>query len=112
MKNCVKRTMDKENWKDRILESTRGMKRAEPSPDVFNRLMDRLHEPVRSTAVVRALPKLQLRLIAACMLVLIGFNGWTVYRTLNRNNSRMSADAVYSDDGYAGLFDHYNLYEQ
>ena len=43
MKNCVKRTMDKENWKDRILESTRGMKRAEPSPDVFNRLMDRLH---------------------------------------------------------------------
>ena len=46
------------------------------------------------------------------MLVLIGFNGWTVYRTLNRNNSRMSADAVYSDDGYAGLFDHYNLYEQ
>lgn len=75
--------MEKEKWKDEVLESLAGIKPAEPGQFLFTRIEARLQEKTN-------LSVLQVRLAAACMILLIAFNLWVVttrYRAEITQNS-------------------------
>ncbi|HZY82981.1 MAG TPA: hypothetical protein VFE50_25855 [Cyclobacteriaceae bacterium] len=63
--------MDKEKWKDDVLNSLQGIKRAEPNPFLFTRI-----EAVVSR--VREVTPNQWRVVIAVGLILLFINGWTL----------------------------------
>ena len=64
---------EKEQWKDRIMNSLEGMERAEPDPALFDRLRPRLHARPRRVSLQRVVG------VAATFALLCVLNGWTIY---------------------------------
>lgn len=69
--------MEKEAWKDRILGSLEGAKRAEPDPHLYDGIRARLNatSPVAQMHVVR---RPYLALAAACLVLLLTANIWAL----------------------------------
>ena len=61
--------MEKEQWKDEILNSLQNLQPAEPNPFLFTRIETHLQQST-------GLSKLQVRLAGAFMVVLIILNVW------------------------------------
>lgn len=59
--------MEKEKWKDEVLNSLHGLQPAEPNAFLFTRIEARLEQAI-------GLSKLQVRLAGVCMLVLLTIN--------------------------------------
>lgn len=68
--------MEKEKWKDGILQSWEGARRAEPGPDVYAKIRQKINgkmEPVQRT---------YLALAAACFAALLCANIWLLRTNL------------------------------
>jgi hypothetical protein len=63
--------MEKEKWKDEVLNSLHGMQPAEPNAFLFTRIEAKLEEAT-------GLSKLQVRLAGVLMMVLLAINVWAV----------------------------------
>ncbi len=64
---------EKEQWKDRIMNSLESMQRAEPDPALFEKLRAHLHAKPRRVSLQRVAG------MAATFALLCLLNGWTVY---------------------------------
>ena len=64
--------MEKEQWKDDVLNSLQGIRRAEPDSDLYARVQERLAAPIQ---VVR---RPYAALAAACLVALIIGNIWAL----------------------------------
>ena len=63
--------MEKEKWKDDILNSLQGMQRAEPNPFLFTRIEAGLEAHT-------GLTKWQVRMAGALMVLLLAINLWAI----------------------------------
>jgi hypothetical protein len=68
--------MEKEKWKDDVLQSLTGLQTAEPGAFLFTRIETRLEQAT-------GLSQLQVRLAGVCMMILLTINLLVV---INRNN--------------------------
>jgi hypothetical protein len=66
--------MDKEQWKNDVMVSLHGIKRAEPNPFLFTRI-----EAAITNQVAKVTPK-QWRLAIAFSIVILILNGWLISR--------------------------------
>ncbi len=66
--------MDKEQWKNEILNSLHGLKRAEPNPFLFTRI-----EAALAKQVEWVTPR-QWKMAAVFGLVLLALNGWFAFK--------------------------------
>jgi hypothetical protein len=64
--------MEKETWKNEIVNSLAGMERAQPSPFLFTRIEGRLQDATRLSAW-------QLRVATAALVALLAVNVWALY---------------------------------
>lgn len=76
--------MDKEKWKDDVLNSVKGLKRAEPNPFLFTRIKQRLQE--EQTAAL--IPRSKIRWAAAGFALLCALNVWVVLANAEQKNVR------------------------
>jgi hypothetical protein len=86
MKNTIQNS-EKEQWKDTVLSSLEGIKRAEVSPFLFIRIEAhiRLYEAPTSMAANERVPVLKLAFGVACFVLLCGINIWTISQTVSPN---------------------------
>ena len=81
--------MEKEQWKDEVLNSLQGIDRTEPNMFLFTRIEARLHQ-------ASGLSKLHVRLAGACMILLLVLNVWMVgTSTSNQTPNSNSLTATY-----------------
>jgi hypothetical protein len=66
--------MDKEKWKEEVMSSLLGIKRAEPNPFLFTRIEERIEKKYGKLAVWKV------RLAVAAMLVLLVVNSVILLR--------------------------------
>jgi hypothetical protein len=78
--------MDKEQWKDEVLASVKGLKRAEPNPFLFTRIKQRLREE----QTIALIPKAKIRLAAIGFALLCALNVWVVLSSAKQQNTRQS----------------------
>jgi hypothetical protein len=76
--------MDKEQWKNDVMDSLRGIKRAEPNPFLFTRI-----EAAITQQVTKVTPK-QWRLAIAFSIVILILNGWLINRNSPGNMNEQS----------------------
>lgn len=92
--------MEKEHWKDEIMRSLDGARRAEPGPELYNRIRAQL-----TTGSLQVVRRPYAALAAACLALLISAN---VYALVRRSAHATSpATSVYQLD--QANFDLYNL---
>jgi hypothetical protein len=86
MKNTIQNS-EKEQWKDNVLSSLEGIKRAEAPPFLFTRIEARirLYEMPTSMAANERVPVLKLAFGVACFVLLCGINIWIVSQTASPN---------------------------
>jgi hypothetical protein len=78
--------LDKERWKDDVLDSVKGIKPVEPNPFLFTRIKQRLQEG-QSPALI---PKSKIRLAAIGLVLLCALNVWAVVSSSERQDTRQS----------------------
>jgi len=69
--------MEKEQWKDEVMNSLQGMKQAEPNAFLFTRIEAKLQKSV-------AIPQWQLRVAAIVLTVLMATNAFILFRKNNK----------------------------
>jgi hypothetical protein len=84
--------MEKEKWKDDILNSLHGLKPAEPNPFLFSRIEAKLEQTT-------GLSKLQVRLAGVLMVVLLAINLW-VMSSKGNSTSQSNANALTTTYSY------------
>lgn len=82
--------MEKEQWKDDILRSIEGAKRAEPGPFLF----DNIREKIGSAGRMQVVRRPYLALAAACLALLLAAN----IRAMRQSNGETSAHSIYQVD--------------
>lgn len=85
--------MEKEKWINEILDSTKGMQKAEPSSFLFEQVTERIKS---GKEMIRANPALKWGL-AASMLVIIIFNAISILKS-NSGNDRANVGKVNSNE--------------
>lgn len=80
--------MEKEKWKDDVLNSLAGVQRAEPGPFLFTRIEASLQAKT-------GLSKMQVRLAGVAMVLLIVLNVWVVTSRGSANAPSNSITTVY-----------------
>lgn len=84
--------MEKEKWKDDVLNSLQGLQRAEPNAFLFTRIEAKLEQTT-------GLSKLQVRLAGAAMVLLLALNLWVVSSKEN-TASQSNANALTTTYSY------------
>lgn len=84
--------MEKEKWKDDVLNSLQGLQRAEPNAFLFTRIEAKLEQTT-------GLSKLQVRLAGAAMVLLLAVNLWVVSSKEN-TASQSNANALTTTYSY------------
>lgn len=84
--------MEKEKWKDDVLNSLQGLQRAEPNAFLFTRIEAKLEQTT-------GLSKLQVRLAGVAMVLLLAVNLWVVSSKEN-TASQSNANALTTTYSY------------
>ncbi|MBL7992072.1 MAG: hypothetical protein JNN25_11590 [Candidatus Kapabacteria bacterium] len=89
MKNTIQNS-EKEQWKDHVLSSLEGIRRAEAPPFLFTRIEThiRLHKMPTHIAAHEKVPVLKLAFGVACFVLLCGINVWIVSQTASPNTAQ------------------------
>ena len=85
--------MEKEQWKDDILRSLDGIKRAEPGPGLYAGIRAKLNAPA-AAGPFKVVHRAYLALAAACLALLITANVWA----LRQEQTSTSGTSVYQLD--------------
>lgn len=87
--------MEKEQWKDEVLSSLRGLKRAEPNPFLFTRIEERIKSPSAffPNASV-SLPKLSLAFAGIALLGMLNF--FVLKNSINSSTNTNNSQKAYS----------------
>ena len=80
---------NKEQWIESVLESTRGMNRAQPSRDLFEKISDRLNAPRATIAI--AFPWKQW---AAAAILILAFNIGSIIYSAERTSKYNDTNAT------------------
>ncbi len=97
--------MDKEDWKDHVLNSLEGIQKAIPREGLLVDIEQQIN--AAKTAII---PMHQWRLAAAAALILVAANFWTVQH-LVANSRPDSKEIVISKVGESTLISNYKLYD-
>ena len=92
-----------ENWKDDIMNSLQGMKKAEPTANLFENIQQRLDKKKTETVF---LPLPQWTSVTAVLLMVIGINAYMISQHFKSNQVNEQTDQF-----YIGSTSDYNLYE-
>ncbi len=95
--------MEKEQWKEDILRSISGAKRAEPRPDLYAGIRAKLNAPAAAESF-KVVHRAYLAVAAACLALLITANVWA----LRQEHTGASGSSVYQLDNTR--FDLYQPY--
>lgn len=95
--------MEKEQWKDDILHSLEGLKRAEPRPGLYAGIRAKLNAPAAAEPF-KVVHRAYLALAAACLALLITANVWA----LRQEHTGTPGPSVYQLDNTR--FDVYQPY--
>ena len=87
----IDKYMEKEQWKDEVLNSLKGMKHAEPSAFLFTRIEAKLHLPA-------AMPQWQLSLATIVLALLLAANALLIFR--NGNKAVQTVNQEYRISGF------------
>jgi hypothetical protein len=71
--------MEKEQWKDEVMNSLRGMNKAEPNAFLFTRIEAKMQKTVM-------MPRWQLSLSAIVLALLLAANALIVFKTAKKSN--------------------------
>lgn len=78
--------MNKDKWIDDIIDSTRGMRKAEPAADFYEQVLLKLNKP----AVIKGI-SMPLRNWAAAAILLLAVNIGSIVYVIDRRGSESSA---------------------
>ena len=90
---CEKKVMEKEQWKDDILNSLEGIRRAEPDPQLYARIKSKTGEAVVAVRL-QVVRRPYVALAAACLAALMIANVWAI----GHRQVEPSSTSVYSVD--------------
>lgn len=94
---------NKETWKNRILESIRDIQKAEPSEEVYQKILAKIeNSPAENRLFISLIP--QVRMMAAAGVLLFALNSWAAYQYLQSSKENTSYNVNLSYD--------FNLYEK
>ena len=96
---------EKENWRENVLNSLEGIKPAEPRKDLFDDIWSAVSTPKIKTKII---PLSIVRLAAACLLLLVCFNGILVVRQL-QSDATDTTESV--ENTYTNLITNFSYYE-
>ncbi|MEP0365817.1 MAG: hypothetical protein ABJN36_10050 [Cyclobacteriaceae bacterium] len=91
-----------EDWKDDILNSTKGMAKAQPPADAFDQILRKIGDQERTTESSRTWMG-----VAAAVSLIIMFNTYFIATYSSTTDSSSNYDA----GSYSSLVTSYNLYE-
>lgn len=95
--------MKKEDWKDEILRSLEGIQRAEPSPEILDKIRAKTNNVATNTAI-QIVRRPYIALAAACLLLLLMAN----IRALNQGRNIPSTSSAYQvDNANFDLYDYH-----
>ena len=94
-----------EKWSEKVLNSLDGLKRAEPRKDLFDDIWSAVSTPKIKTKII---PISIVRFAAACLLLLVCFNGVLVVRQLQTD---LTESTISVEDTYANLITDFTYYE-
>jgi len=80
----IDKYMEKEQWKDEVLNSLKGMKEAEPSAFLFTRIEAQLQKPAAMPQWQLSLATIVLALLFAANALIIFKNGKKAVQTVNQ----------------------------
>jgi len=96
---------DKDKWKDDVLNSMKGARRAVPPPDLLARIEAKLDD-----SEARVIPMRQWSYAVAAALLVMLLNVFAM-RQIVRTNSDTTTEQVAGNDAEQVLISNYNLYE-
>lgn len=95
--------MEKEQWKDRIMGSLEGLKRAEPHPGMYSSIRTRLTD-VKPAGQMHLVRRPYLALAAASLALLLIANVWVLKRQYSMSPSASNVSVYRLDNANFDLY--------
>ncbi|MEZ4888238.1 MAG: hypothetical protein R3E32_26145 [Chitinophagales bacterium] len=97
---------EKEKWKDAVLNSLEGIKRAEPNAVLFEKITQRIE---RNGSPSQIVPMNRVKMAAAAAILLLALNVFSITNYFKTNKSIQTENTIYQD--VPSLISNYNLYD-
>lgn len=95
--------MEQEQWKDRILGSLEGVKRAEPRPELYQSIRAKLTD-VKMAGQMTVVRRPVLALAAACLALLLTANVWALKQQYSKDAPAPNVSVYQLDNANFDLY--------